>query len=393
MSLLNRLFSRFSYSTSFQSEDPLATLVRDPRAGKSGLDANPHITPWSAERLNDIFQAYQANPNYGSLAEARLARQCLSRFWLAAPLDLLEMLYQSEVGVSHRLLMAGPLTGEALLREERTWRDALSQRLIGSFDQPETTNLLLAAMPYFSPGEMRVADPLRQLPKWLQEDYARLFDPDLFQSIWQPAGLLSPAGKRYGKAPDLGLDSKRELWGSPFTPRLAKEDRQVQRNQQFELPRLSRIKGPEALVMVQGEDYLNRMNGLINLHVIDPDDAEVCAQLGDLRRVLGQIWLDAQPAQLEELYAKSRFGRLYRDLLASGFPKMQLSQQDRLLRNQLARLVSDMSQTGSINALMAALPFYAPGKIAFGGGEQYMPSWLVGEIDSIYGKPTQSLPQ
>jgi hypothetical protein len=145
--------------------------------------------------------------------------------------------------------------------------------------------------------------------------------------------------------------------------------------------------------MVQGEDYLNRMNGLINLHVIDPDDAEVCAQLGDLRRVLGQIWLDAQPAQLEELYAKSRFGRLYRDLLASGFSKMQLSQQERLLRNQLARLVSDMSQPGSINALMAALPFYAPGKIAFGGGEQFMPSWLVGEIDSIYGKPTQVVVQ
>jgi hypothetical protein len=132
------------------------------------------------------------------------------------------------------------------------------------------------------------------------------------------------------------------------------------------------------------------MNGLINLYVIDPEDAEVRKQLVDLRRVLGQIWLDAQPVQLEELYARSRCGRLYRDLLASGFSRANLSQEDRLLRNQLARLVVDMSQPGSINALMAALLFYPPGKIAFSGGEQYMPRWLVDEIATIYGKPRET---
>ena len=37
--------------------------------------------------------------------------------------------------------------------------------------------------------------------------------------------------------------------------------------------------------------------------------------------------------------------------------------------------------------LMAVLPFYPPGRIAFGGGEQHMPSWLVQEIATIYGEP------
>lgn len=382
MSLWSRLFGRSSVESRPLGVDPLDTLVRDPNSAALGLAAIPRVTPWSATRLTAIFEAFQASPNAGSLAEARLARQCVSQFWLGAPLDQLDILYQSEVGVCYRTLLASPLTRQSLTSEEKAWKSTLVQRLMSSFERPETTNVLLAAMPYFSPGEMRVADPVRQLPDWLQEDYARLFDPDLLQRLWRPAGLLTPAGQRYGQAPALGLIADPAPASGPTQP--------VRTQERPPLPRLSRQKGAEALAMVQSADYLNRMNGLINLYVIDPEDAEVRKQLVDLRRVLGQIWLDAQPVQLEELYARSRFGRLYRDLLASGFSRANLSQEDRLLRNQLARLVVDMSQPGSINALMAALLFYPPGKIAFSGGEQYMPRWLVDEIATIYGKPRET---
>ncbi len=409
MSLWSRLFGR-SIAPSPASQapaplgaDPRDTLVQEPRMAGSEFAATPQVTPWSATRLTAIFQAYQANPSYGSLAEARMARQCLSQFWLVAPVDQLEVLYTSPIGACYRTLLAGPLPREELTLEERSWKDALAQRLMSSFERPETTNVLLAAMPYFAPGKMRVADPLRQLPEWLQEDYARLFDPELLQRLWRPAGLLSPAGQRYGQAPSLGMGMGRgpdltgESSGMGMTagasPAMAARVQQqpAAPPPRFavrpSLPRLSRQRGAEALALVQSPEYLNRMNGLINLYVIDPEDVEVRMQLVELRRLLGQIWLDAQPAQLEELYGSSSFGRLYRDLLASGFPRASLSQEDRLLRNQLARLVADMSQPGGINALMAALPFYPPGKIAFGGGEQHMPGWLVNEIATIYGEP------
>ena len=81
----------------------------------------------------------------------------------------------------------------------------------------------------------------------------------------------------------------------------------------------------------------------------------------------------------------SPFGQLYQNLMASGFSALALSPEDRQMRNQLANLVADMSQPGAINALMAALPFYAPGPLAFGGGEKHMPSWLLNEIPTIYG--------
>jgi hypothetical protein len=350
---------------------PLDTLVEAPEASATPLGARPMITPWSATRLQRIFEDFERSPSFGSLLEARLARQCLAQFWLMAPVDQLEMLYRSPIGACYRVLLAGPLVLESLTPEEVQWRTSLSERLVRAFQRPETTNVLLGVMPYFAPGKMRVADPQTQVPEWLQEDYARLFDPELFQRIWKPAGLLAPPGQGYGQAPSLGLH-RQEAPQPPLAPTL---------------PRLARQGGAAALALVQSGDYQSRMNGLINLFVIDPEDAQVRSQLVELRRLLGQIWLDAQPGQLEELYGASSFGRLYRDLLASGFSRLALSPEDTLLRNQLARRVADMSRPGGLNALMAVLPFYPPGKIAFGGGEQHMPPWLVQEIATIYGDP------
>ena len=94
MSLWSRLFGRSFAAAGSPSQavpplgaDPLDTLVQDPRAAAGGFGSTPQVTPWSATRLTAIFQAYQANPNYGSLAEARMARQCLSQFWLVAPVE------------------------------------------------------------------------------------------------------------------------------------------------------------------------------------------------------------------------------------------------------------------------------------------------------------------
>jgi hypothetical protein len=379
MSLWSRLFGRGGAARFAEAPPPVDTLVEDPRLSATRLGAAPKVTPWSATRLAGIFQAYGGNPSYGSLVEARLARQCVSQFWLVAPVDQLEVLYRSPIGECYRVLLAGRLAQEPLLPEEEAWKDTLAQRLMSSFERPETTNVLLAAMPYFAPGKMRVADPLSQVPGWLQEDYARLFDPQLLQRIWQPAGLLGPAGQSYGQsygqAPSLGLAGYGQAAPAPV-PRFRTAS---------DLPRLARQRGNEALALVQSAEFQSRMNGLINLHVIDPADAEVAGQLAELRRLLGQIWLDAPADQLEELY-RSSFGDLYRSLLASGFPRVEIGQEDRQLRRQLAQLVADMSRPGAINALMAVLPFYAPGRIAFGGGEQHMPVWLVREIATLYGQ-------
>ena len=345
---------------------PEDSLVEEPKVSATQLGGEPRIMPWSVTRLLSIIQSYARDPNPATLRQARLARQCLSQFWLVAPVDQLELLYRSSTGECYRELLAGPLAQEPLLPQEQVWRDQLAQRLIRAFDRPETTNVLLAVFAYFPPGRMRVDNPLTQVPRWLQEDYARLFDPELLQRIWRPAGLLAPAGQALGQAPSLGLGM-----GMGTSPSAAPQP-----------PQVAGKRGAAALALVQDEGYQNRMAGLINLHVIDPADAEVAEQLAGLRRQLAQVWLDAPADQLEPLY-RSRFGELYRNLLASGFARAEMGPGDLKLRRQLAQRVADMSRPGGIQALLAVLPFYPPGKISFGGGEQHMPVWLVREISRL----------
>lgn len=126
---------------------------------------------------------------------------------------------------------------------------------------------------------------------------------------------------------------------------------------------------------------MGRMTGLINLYTIDPSDVEVRRELIGLRRQLGQIWLDVNPAQIQQLY-QSSFGSLYRNLLSSGFSRDPLIPEDQQLRQQLAPFVANMTQPRALNALLAALPFYPPGKIQFGGGEQFIPAWLLSELNA-----------
>jgi hypothetical protein len=373
MSILSRLARRLGLveppagmGGSAATALPEDSLVEEPKVSATQLGGEPRIMPWSVARLLTIIQSYVRDPNPATLRQARLARQCLSQFWLVAPVDQLELLYRSSTGECYRELLAGPLAQEPLLPQEQVWRDQLAQRLIRAFDRPETTNVLLAVFAYFPPGRMRVDNPLTQVPRWLQEDYARLFDPELLQRIWRPAGLLAPAGQALGQAPSLGMGM-----GMGTSPSAAPQP-----------PQVAGKRGAAALALVQDEGYQNRMAGLINLHVIDPADAEVAEQLAGLRRQLAQVWLDAPADQLEPLY-RSRFGELYRNLLASGFARAEMGPGDLKLRRQLAQRVADMSRPGGIQALLAVLPFYPPGKISFGGGEQHMPVWLVREISRL----------
>ena len=367
MSIWSRIFARSRPSEA--AWPSIDTLVEDPCRSATRLGALPQITPWSTTRLSSILQTFQSNPSIHFSQEARLARQCLSQFWLLAPVDQLEALYTSPVGECFQLLLDSGLAQLDLTREEKVWKDTLSNRLAQVFTRPENTNVVLALMPYYARGKMRVADPTTQIPSWLLQVYAPLFDPELLKHNLEPAGLLSSADHAYGPAVRLGLTQPVAM-AATVSP----------------LPRLSRQRGAEALAAVEDMDFQRRMSGLINLFVIDPSDAKVVENLIELRRLLGQIWLDAQPSQLQALYSSPGFGRLYRELLASGFSRLNLNEQDRYLRNQVAMLVADMSQPGGINALMAALPFYPPGKIAFGGGQQHLPAWLVQEIGTIYGQ-------
>ena len=88
------------------------------------------------------------------------------------------------------------------------------------------------------------------------------------------------------------------------------------------------------------------------------------------------------PTQIQAL-SQTSFGQLYRNVLVSGFSSEALIPEDQQLRAQLGQVVSNMSQPRALNALLAALLFYPPGKIQFGGGEQFIPPWLLQDLNAL----------
>lgn len=385
MGLWNRLFG--GDKASWQSGGDRG-LVEEPRRPGKGSKSDPgqaiELTPWSATRLAGIFKDLQTEPNGRAIGEARRARQCLSKFWLQAPVDQLEFLYRSPVGQCYRMLLKTKLPGMPLLTEEQQWREGLAHKLSRTVNRPESVNLLLAAMPYFERGKMRLMNATDVVPQWLLGDYSALFDPGLARLLTRTAGLLGPAGTAAAGRPVAPQQLKARgpiaaaagMAGAP----VAQADKQ-----QIPLPVMAQRRGNDALALVQNQDFIGRMSGLINLYTIDPADAEVKRELIGLRRQIGQIWLDLNPAQIQALY-QSSFGQLYRNFLGCGFSREGLLPEDQQLRTQLARYVGNMAQPKAINALLAALPFFTPGRIQFGGGEQFIPAWLMADINALNGQ-------
>jgi hypothetical protein len=275
-------------------------------------------------------------------------------------------------------MLQGLLASQPLEPSEQQWRTALSRRLMENFDRPETTNLLLAAMPYFDRGKMRVANPVQQVPQWLLGDYAALFDPQLEQQLRRPVGLLGPAGSA-----GAGMAYPPQQLGRPQAP-MPMPQPQAQMPA-VSLPVMAARRGQEALALIQSQEFMGRMSGLINLYSIDPSDTEVKRELIRLRRQMGQIWLDVNPGQIQALY-QSSFGQLYRNFLGCGFSREPLIAEDQQLRTQLAQVVGNMSQPRALNALLAVLPFFQAGRIQFGGGEQFIPPWLLQDIQALNGQ-------
>jgi hypothetical protein len=335
------------------------------------------VVPWSSGRLASIFAEVNRNPAGASLMEARRARQCLSKFWLHAPVDQLESLYRSVIGQTYRTLVGGRLAEMTLVMDEQQWRDAISQKLRQAAGRPEAANLLLAVMPYYARGSMRVSDPLRTVPQWLMHDYAALYEPDLLQRIQQPATLIAPNPASLIGPPTPIRPPQISLPPSPVSP----AQTQTQPQLAPKPPVLSNLRGNEAYNQLQEEDFSSRMNGLINLYTIDPTDEDVNRELGKLRRLLGQIALDMDISQLEAIY-RSSYGELHRQLMRCGFTSSPITQQDANDRTQLATIVANVSQPGGLNALLAALLFYPPGKIQLSASEEIIPRWLLNEMGS-----------
>ena len=75
-----------------------------------GLDRWQLVQPWSIARLTSLFREATHQPSESTLLAARVARHRLSSFWIEAPVDHLQHLYEGNLGALQQLLLESPLT-------------------------------------------------------------------------------------------------------------------------------------------------------------------------------------------------------------------------------------------------------------------------------------------
>ena len=340
--------SRFSINL---LEEP-HTLIEAPV--QAGIDSAVPEKRWSVSRLSGIFRNFERSPGASSLQAARHARHCLSCFWLSAPVDQLEPLYAGAIGDLQRQQLQSHLPHQPLALDECQWRDKLLSRVAQRDLASQRLNLLLALMPYFPPAMLQIDDALDVVPRWLLHDYVMYCQPELKARLEGPAGLIGPATSQ-----------------SMISPA----------EQPAEIGPLSSRRGEAAMDLFRDEAALDRMKALINLFGIDPEDEETLLELASLRAVVAQLWLDVESAQLPMLF-ETPVGLLTRSLHTAGFGRVMVGEADQEARRDLASRVADLSKPGGVNALLAALPYYAPGKIRIADLEG-IPAWLRAELADL----------
>ena len=321
---------------------PRAETVPVPR--RIGLDDRLQLAqPWSIARLTRLFEEAAHQPSESTLQAARVARHRLSAFWISAPVDHLQPMYEGELGALQQLLLEGPLVRQGLALDEQSWAEKLHALLSDQHQQSRQLNILLALLPYTQPGQLSLQNPIEVLPEWLLSDYVNYCDPELAYKLHQPAGLLKPSSE--GMAP---LTSRR---------------------------------GEEAMAWFRDDEILQQMLSFIEAYQQDSGSQELVAELAGLRVVLAQLWLDIESTQLQTLM-HTPVGDITKALIKAGFGQSLLDEQDQLARNQLVERSRDFSHPDVPGVILAMLMFYPPDLVGF-KSTTGLPEWFVDVLREV----------
>ena len=103
-------------------------------------------------------------------------RDSLAKFWLSAPSDHLEALWNGPLGTLTVSLVNQLTPNYSFSSSQVAFRNAVGQHLQNSFSHPLTPQLLLAVFLFSPPGLFRIGNPENQLPPWLSSAYMSLYE-------------------------------------------------------------------------------------------------------------------------------------------------------------------------------------------------------------------------
>jgi len=129
-----------------------------------------------------------------SNAAAGKHREEVARFWIHAPDDALEMLWDSIFGEATRLLITQltPLT--AFSSAELQLRGELLGVMRQGFNQPGAVKVIIAAFLLSPPGTLVISDPETKMPAWVLPIYRQVYQPE------PPASVTSQPSRNNSRA-------------------------------------------------------------------------------------------------------------------------------------------------------------------------------------------------
>ncbi|WP_422759563.1 glycosyltransferase [Microcoleus anatoxicus] len=282
-------------------------------------------SPQFVNQLLGCVNLYRIDSSDASVVlELRQLRRQLADFWLTVGPEKLATLYQGEVRKAYQAILGCGLQTEPMSEAEQQFLQQLTEISKGLV-HPQAINALLGAMLYFVPGKMRIPDANTRLPKWLFDDYDRVFESAFAQT----------------------------------EKTVVKEDY---------LPQ-----------------FLARLTGAINLYKIDNTAEPVLADLREIRKQIADLWLSVSEEQLELLY-RSDFGKGYKAILASGFINEPLHETERGVFNSLvAELSKGFGRPKGVNYLLAAMLFCRAGQLRVEDANSCLPGWLLTDYEQFVG--------
>ena len=286
-------------------------------------------------------------------AKTQGQREVLAKFWIAAPTDMLETLWNSPVGEATAELVKSLQNDGQLIAIEIQMRNQINEMLSqGGLQQPLATQLLLANF-LFSPKErLRIQNPEQFFPTWFVSLYRNLYEESLSNT------------------------------SSPNTTNLVP---QQEINDQVE----DLTKFPDTLQdLVSNRIQLNRMLGLSNLYYIDPEDKEITNELIELRISFAKAIQQCPENLLEGLWTNHLQDR-YWSMVRCGIQKETLSEIDQNIKQEAVTKLSPamgggFDKPGSINSLLIAMLYFEPGSMTVNDSDKNIPMWLKENYEEVF---------
>ena len=245
-------------------------------------------------------------------------REQVARFWIHAPDDALEMLWNSFFGEATRLLILQLTPTTAFSSGQLQLREELLGLMRQGFNQPGAIKVMIAAFLLSPPGTLTISDPETKMPAWLLPAYRQVYE------------------------------------------------RKTQASTSVQSQSPPSTLGEFAANRIQ----LNRLLGLSNLYYIDPEDQEIRQDLQNLRLLLCQLILDCPPQELHSLFQSDLADR-YWALVRSGIQTVPILTVEESIQ-EIA-----FGQPKDVRSLLVALCYQQPSPSILDLVPTDLPGWLL----------------